>query len=86
MDLHQESDCLRGAFAHVLCTPGIAFLLKRRTSWRAWSTPCCKPTAPLGCRCWRATSWYVYTSPRHPLLSLTLLLDLPFMGKDDNMK
>lgn len=24
--------------------------------------------------------------PRHPLPSLTLLLDLPFMGKDDNMK
>lgn len=38
--------------------PGIAFLLRRRTSSRTWCTPCCKPTAPPACRCSRATSWY----------------------------
>lgn len=51
--------CQASAFSALFPNnPGIAFLLRRRTSSRMWSTPCCKPTGPQGCRCWKATSWY----------------------------
>lgn len=50
--------CQASASALFPNNAGIAFLLRRRTSSRMWSTPCCKPTGPQGCRCWKATSWY----------------------------